>query len=135
MKYWFLLKYFLIKKYINLNKGKAFENSFKIAKNQDFSIWCYFKNLISPKPMEQWVKSNSNKKFNMDSVNFQYFVPFSVSGGSNIASTKTNKFKWRMRCVLRIMVAPMFIISLFRFCSVALSVVRVIGNSWWKFFR
>ena len=65
MKYWFLLKYFLIKKYINLNKGKAFENSFKIAKNQDFSTWCYFKNLISPKPMKQWVKSNSNKKFNM----------------------------------------------------------------------
>ena len=48
MKYWFLLKYFLIEKYINLNKGKAFENSFKFAKNQDFFIYGVTLKTLSP---------------------------------------------------------------------------------------
>ena len=39
------------KKNIGLNKGKP-ENSFNIAKNQEFELItpCHFKNLISPKP-------------------------------------------------------------------------------------
>ena len=45
------------KKNIGLNKGKP-ENSFNIAKNQEFELItsCHFKNLISPKPTwnSQW---------------------------------------------------------------------------------
>ena len=39
------------KKNITLNKGRP-ENSFNIAKNQEFELItsCHFKNLISPKP-------------------------------------------------------------------------------------
>ena len=44
-------------KNIRLNKGKP-ENSFNIAKNQEFELVtsCHFKNLISPKPTlnSQW---------------------------------------------------------------------------------
>ena len=48
-----------------MNKSKPSENSFKTAKNQEFELftWCFFKKLISTKPMEQSVKSNSIEKF------------------------------------------------------------------------
>ena len=58
MKYQFLLKsYLILRKNINLNKGKP-ENTFDIAKSQEFQliISCHFKNLFSPKPTwnSQW---------------------------------------------------------------------------------
>ena len=55
-----------MKKKNQLEQGKPSENSFNIAKNQEFELITshHFKNLISPKPawMEQSVKSNPFEK-------------------------------------------------------------------------
>ena len=63
MKYQFLLKSYLKKKISSLNKGKP-ENSFNIAKNQEFELitFCHFENL-SKTHMKQSMKSNFLKKF------------------------------------------------------------------------
>ena len=47
-----------------MNKDKP-ENLFNVTKNQEFKLFTshHFKNLISPKPMEESVEPNSAKKF------------------------------------------------------------------------
>ena len=50
---------FNFKKKNSLSKSKASENPFNISKNQELELFllCQFKNLISPKPIEQSVES------------------------------------------------------------------------------
>ena len=67
------------KKNISLNKGKPSENTFNIAKNQEFELITsrHIKNLISPKPAwnSQSVESNSFEKFKMiASLPIAYFT-------------------------------------------------------------
>ena len=48
-----------------MNKDKLFENPFNIIKNQEFGFFKlhHLAKLISPKPMEQLVESNSIEQF------------------------------------------------------------------------
>ena len=55
---------FNFKKKNSLRKNKASENPFNISKNQELELFllCHFKNLISPKPIEQSVESYFTEK-------------------------------------------------------------------------
>ena len=59
-----------------MNKDKP-ENLFNVTKNQEFKLFTshHFKNLISPKPMEESVESNSAENLKLSIVTTARTLP------------------------------------------------------------